>query len=200
MSNSKAASRKLLLTLLLAVVFACQLAILSFVDLTPVDDVAEASISTSSLHGTVLTLPTTLVEVSTGESVQVKSDSMAELRVLVLLALRCAQCMEDLDKWKDFEVEMRERAGITDERALSFIFVVDGLTRKYASYMLSRREFDYPVLFDSLGTIVSMNGLPGAPAAYLLDASNRVLEVGIPVAQPLVKELYLSSAAALFNE
>jgi len=201
MPHSKSLKRKLVLTPFLGVVFLCQVAILSFVDFTTANDLEQAVILSpaNSLLGTVLTLPDTLIDVYSGEQTQAFSDSEVKLRVLALLALRCAQCMEDLDKWSEFEGELRERSGLADEGVVDFVFVVDGPTRKYASYMLSRQEFDYPVLFDSAGVIVNMNELHGAPAAYLLDERNRVLEVGIPVAQPLVKEAYLNSASTFLT-
>lgn len=94
-----------------------------------------------------------------------------------------------LDRWKDF---IHEVDSLTDG-AVPFIFCLHNPDVKEMRRITWKNEFQYPVFIDEMGTFDALNhfAVNMTFQTFLLNKDNKVVVIGNPIHNPLVKELYL---------
>lgn len=101
-------------------------------------------------------------------------------------SLGCISCKLQLPKWKEWMAEM-------SDADVSFVFILQSKDLKEMQYILRRDKFDYPVCVDTDNRWNELNSFPSHMSfqTFLLDEDNRVLVVGNPIHNPVIKELYM---------
>lgn len=106
-------------------------------------------------------------------------------------SLGCISCKLQLDRWKHIIEEMKGQ----DNKNVSFLFFFHPKDVKELRYITRRNSFTYPVCFDEKDELNGLNHFPSDMAfqTFLLDRENKVLAVGNPVLNPMIKDLYLKT-------
>ena len=106
-------------------------------------------------------------------------------------SIGCASCKLQLPKWKQL---MAETDSLFGKGRLEYVFFFHPKDVREMSYLTRRDGFTHPVCFDREDAFNRLNRFPPEMAlqTFLLDKDNRVVAIGNPVHNPLVKELYLN--------
>ena len=106
-------------------------------------------------------------------------------------SIGCASCKLQLPKWKQL---MAETDSLFGKGRLEYVFFFHPKDVRELSYLTRRDGFTHPVCFDREDAFNHLNHFPSEMAlqTFLLDKDNRVIAIGNPVHNPLVKELYLN--------
>ena len=104
-------------------------------------------------------------------------------------SIGCISCKLQLDRWKDFIHEVDSLTG----EAVPFILCLHHPDVKEMQRVTWKDEFKYPVFIDEMGTFDALNHFPTNMMfqTFLLDKNNKIVAIGNPILNPLVKELYL---------
>ena len=114
----------------------------------------------------------------------------AEYKVVSYVdSIGCISCKLQLDRWKDFIHEVDSLTG----EAVPFILCLHHPDVKEMQRVTWKDEFKYPVFIDEMGTFDALNHFPTNMMfqTFLLDKNNKIVAIGNPILNPLVKELYL---------
>ena len=106
-------------------------------------------------------------------------------------SIGCASCKLQLPKWKQLMVETDSLFG---KGRLEYVFFFHPKDVRELSYLTRRDGFTHPVCFDREDAFNRLNRFPSEMAlqTFLLNGDNRVIAIGNPVHNPLVKKLYLN--------
>lgn len=101
----------------------------------------------------------------------------------------CTSCKLQLPRWKEL---MSEVDSLTDS-GVPFLFYFYPKDKEELCSLMRRDAFVYPVCFDGQDKLNRLNNFPSDAAfqTFLLDRNNKVMAIGNPVLNPLIKELYL---------
>lgn len=102
----------------------------------------------------------------------------------------CMGCKLYLDRWKMW----MEGADAPDRDRAMFLFYLYPKDVEELQFLLEGDEFDYPVCIDMDNRMGELNGFT-ADAYLLLDAQNRVVLTGNPIADESTKRSYLKRIA-----
>ena len=104
-------------------------------------------------------------------------------------SIGCISCKLQLDRWKDFIHEVDSLTG----EAVPFILCLHHPDVKEMQRVTWKDEFKYPVFIDEMGTFDALNHFPTNMMfqTFLLDKNNKIVAIGNPILNPMVKELYL---------
>lgn len=114
----------------------------------------------------------------------------AEYKVVSYVdSIGCISCKLQLDRWKDFIHEVDSLTG----EAVPFILCLHHPDVKEMQRVTWKDEFKYPVFIDEMGTFDALNHFPTNMMfqTFLLDKNNKIVAIGNPILNPMVKELYL---------
>lgn len=100
----------------------------------------------------------------------------------------CMGCKLYLDRWKMW-MEGADAPDKDKDKAM-FLFFLYPDDREELQFLLEGDEFDYPVCIDMDNRMGELNGFT-ADTYLLLDAENRVVLTGNPIADERTKRLYL---------
>lgn len=106
----------------------------------------------------------------------------------------CASCKLQLLKWKDF-IAYTDSAS---DKRVQFLFIFQPQDENKLLYVLKRDEFNLPICIDTNNKFIFSNHLPKGDDfhTFLLDNNNRVIAIGNPIQNPLIKDIYFYQ---LFN-
>ncbi len=113
-----------------------------------------------------------------------------KFRVLTYLdSIGCMSCKMNLSGWR----EMMKLVDSLSLDSVQFLFFFASNDKVEIIQRLKMDRFTYPVCIDKNDSFNHLNKLPSIPnfQTFLLNADNKVLAVGNPVANPKIKELYL---------
>lgn len=101
----------------------------------------------------------------------------------------CTSCKLQFPRWKEL---MAEVDSLTDS-GVPFLFYFYPKDKEELCSLMRRDAFIYPVCFDEQDKLNRLNNFPSDAAfqTFLLDRNNKVVAIGNPALNPLIKELYL---------
>ena len=101
----------------------------------------------------------------------------------------CTSCKLQLPRWKELIAEVDS---LTDEN-VPFLFYFHPKDVRELRYFTKVDAFTYPICFDEKDNFNRLNRFPSEMMfqTFLLDKENKVVALGNPVLNPMVKELYL---------
>lgn len=114
----------------------------------------------------------------------------SEYKVLVYVdSTGCVNCKLQLHKWK----ELIEYTDSVTQGNVSFLFFFHPKDTTDIKILLKRENFNKPVCIDWDDQLNKLNKFPVDKAfqTFLLDKDNKVLVLGNPIHNPMVKDLYL---------
>ena len=114
----------------------------------------------------------------------------AEYKVVTYIdSIGCTSCKLQLPRWKKL---MTEVDSLTDG-GVSFLIYFYPKDKEELCSLMRRDAFIYPVCFDWQDKLNRLNKVPPNSAfqTFLLDKDNKVVAIGNPALNPLIKELYL---------
>lgn len=120
----------------------------------------------------------------------------ADYKVVVYVdSLGCTSCKLQLSKWKEL---IRETDSITDGK-VPFLFFFHPKKIEDVFYMLKRERFARPVCVDPADRFNELNRLPSKMnfQTFLLDRENRIVVIGNPVHNAVVRDLYRKEIAKM---
>lgn len=120
----------------------------------------------------------------------------AEYKVVSYVdSIGCISCKLQLDRWKDFIHEVDSLTG----EAVPFILCLHHPDVKEMQRVTWKDEFKYPVFIDEMGTFDALNHFPTNMMfqTFLLDKNNKIVAIGNPILNPMVKELYLEKLTGM---
>lgn len=114
----------------------------------------------------------------------------AEYKVVSYVdSIGCISCKLQLANWAAF---IQEVDSLTDE-TVPFVFCLHNPDVEEMKRIVRKENFQYPVFIDEMGTFDALNHFPTNMTfqTFLLKKNNKVVAIGNPVLNPMVKELYL---------
>ena len=114
----------------------------------------------------------------------------AEYKVVSYVdSIGCISCKLQLANWAAF---IQEVDSLTDG-TVPFVLCLHTADVKEMKRIVKKDNFNYPVFLDEKGTFYKLNHFPKDMTfqTFLLDKNNKVVAIGNPIHNPLVKELYL---------
>ena len=120
----------------------------------------------------------------------------AEYKVVSYIdSIGCISCKLQLDRWEAFIHEV----DTLTEGPVPFVFCLHASDIKGMRRIIRDAAFRYPVFIDEMGVFYTLNRFPSDMTfqTFLLDKDNKVVAIGNPVHNPLVKELYLEKLTGL---
>ena len=113
-------------------------------------------------------------------------------------SIGCISCKLQLDRWKNLIYEVDS---VMNE-SVPFIFCLHTQDVKDMRRILKRNDFQYPVFLDEMGDFDALNRFPKDMTfqTFLLNKDNKVVAIGNPVLNPLVKELYLEKLTGVKDD
>ena len=114
----------------------------------------------------------------------------AEYKVVSYVdSIGCISCKLQLANWAAF---IQEVDSLTDE-TVSFVLCLHNPDVEEMKRIVRKENFQYPVFIDEKGTFDALNHFPTNMTfqTFLLKKNNKVVAIGNPVLNPMVKELYL---------
>ena len=101
----------------------------------------------------------------------------------------CTSCKLQLPRWIEFMEELESKT----KDNVPFVFVFHPKSAKELRHTLRLHGFNHPVFFDEKDDFNALNRFPDDMMfqTFLLDKDNKVVVLGNPVLNPLVKELYI---------
>lgn len=113
----------------------------------------------------------------------------ARFRILAYVdSAGCTGCRLQLPLWKDFMSSLD-----SVPVSVSLLFFFNSASVRKIQYLLRHSDFKPSVYWDAEDSLNRLNHFPAdfRFQTFLLDSCNRVLLVGNPIHNPLIKELYL---------
>lgn len=113
----------------------------------------------------------------------------ARFKILTYVdSLGCTTCKLQLPKWKNFLSSLDSA-----QLSASVLFFFNSSSVHEICHLLKRFDFNYFVYWDVKDNLNHLNHFPAdfRFQTFLLDSHNRVLVIGNPIHNPLIKELYL---------
>lgn len=120
----------------------------------------------------------------------------AEYKVISYIdSIGCISCKLQLERWSDFIQEVDSMAA----RTVPFILCLHHPDVKEMRRITWKSDFQYPVFIDEMGTFDALNHFPTNMTfqTFLLDKDNKVVVIGNPIHNPLVKGLYLEKLTGM---
>lgn len=114
----------------------------------------------------------------------------AEYKVVSYVdSIGCISCKLQLANWAAFIQEVDSLTG----RTVPFILCLHTTDVEEMRRIVRKDDFQYPVFIDEKGTFDALNHFPTNMTfqTFLLDKGNKIVAIGNPVLNPMVKELYL---------
>ena len=114
----------------------------------------------------------------------------AEYKVVSYVdSIGCISCKLQLANWAAFIQEVDSLTG----RTVPFILCLHTTDVEKMRRIVKKDNFQYPVFIDEKGTFDALNHFPTNMTfqTFLLDKGNKIVAIGNPVLNPMVKELYL---------
>ena len=114
----------------------------------------------------------------------------AEYKVVSYVdSIGCISCKLQLANWAAF---IQEVDSLTDE-TVPFVLCLQNPDVEEMKRIVRKENFQYPVFIDEKGTFDALNHFPTNMTfqTFLLDKDNKIVAIGNPVLNPMVKELYL---------
>ena len=114
----------------------------------------------------------------------------AEYKVVSYVdSIGCISCKLQLANWAAFIQEVDSLTG----RTVPFILCLHTTDVEKMRRIVKKDNFQYPVFIDEKGTFDALNHFPTNMTfqTFLLDKDNKIVAIGNPVLNPMVKELYL---------
>ena len=114
----------------------------------------------------------------------------AEYKVVSYVdSIGCVSCKLQLANWAAF---IHEVDSLTN-RSVPFILCMDMPDVGEMRRIVKKFDFQYPVFLDEMGTFYALNHFPVDMSfqTFLLDKDNKVVVIGNPIHNPLIKDLYL---------
>ena len=114
----------------------------------------------------------------------------AEYKVVSYVdSIGCISCKLQLANWAAF---IQEVDSLTDE-TVPFILCLHNPDVEEMKRIVRKENFQYPVFIDEKGTFDALNHFQTNMTfqTFLLDKDNKIVAIGNPVLNPMVKELYL---------
>ena len=114
----------------------------------------------------------------------------AEYKVVSYVdSIGCISCKLQLANWAAFIQEVDSLTG----RTVPFILCLHTTDVEEMKRIVRKENFQYPVFIDEKGTFDALNHFPTNMTfqTFLLDKDNKIVAIGNPVLNPMVKELYL---------
>ena len=114
----------------------------------------------------------------------------AEYKVVSYVdSIGCISCKLQLANWAAFIQEVDSLTG----RTVPFILCLHTTDVEEMRRIVRKDDFQYPVFIDEKGTFDALNHFPTNMTfqTFLLDKDNKIVAIGNPVLNPMVKELYL---------
>ena len=114
----------------------------------------------------------------------------SDYKVLVFVdSIGCTSCKLQLSRWKEF---IRSTDSIS-QKNIPFLFFFQFDDQWEIHSLLIRENFDKPICLDRSDSLNQLNHFPKDIRfqVFLLDKNNKVVVIGNPVHNPIVKELYL---------
>ena len=104
-------------------------------------------------------------------------------------SIGCISCKLQLESWKNF---IHKVDSLTDG-TVPFILCLHNSDVKEMRRITWKNDFQYPVFIDEMGSFDALNHFPTNMTfqTFLLDKDNKVVVIGNPIHNPMVKELYL---------
>lgn len=104
-------------------------------------------------------------------------------------SIGCISCKLQLERWSDFIQEVDSMVAGT----VPFILCLHTTDVKEMRRITWKSDFQYPIFIDEMGTFDALNHFPTNMTfqTFLLDKDNKIVAIGNPVLNPMVKELYL---------
>ncbi|WP_291527977.1 DUF1573 domain-containing protein [Bacteroides sp. UBA939] len=116
----------------------------------------------------------------------------SEYKILLYVdSAGCMGCKLQLPRW-DMMIKEFEYMSLNKP---AFLLFFHQKNEKELSLLLKRENFNYPVFIDTKGEMGQLNNFPPQPdfQCFLLDRNNKVLLVGNPVKNIMIKELYVKT-------
>lgn len=106
----------------------------------------------------------------------------------------CAECKLQLYYWYKLIQETRPYAD-----SLAVVLIIHAQNPKAIQILSQQYHFNYPIFYDKGGKMNKLNHFPGKIdlQTYLLDENNKVLLVGSPLHDEVLKQSYLKAAGIL---
>ena len=106
-------------------------------------------------------------------------------------SIGCMSCKMNLSEWADFILELDS----ISNKAIPCLFIFNPKNddKERVINLLKRAHFSYPVCIDKRDAFNILNNFPtdNRFQTFLLDKNNKVVAIGNPIHNPMVKELYL---------
>ena len=122
----------------------------------------------------------------------------SEYKVLVYVdSIGCTSCKLQLHKWKAFI----EYTNSVAQRKVTFLFFLHPKDTKEIRYLLKRDGFDHPVCIDFDDRLNKLNKFPADITfqTFLLNKNNKIVALGNPIHNTVVKDLYLKQITGKDN-
>ena len=123
----------------------------------------------------------------------------ASNKVLIYIdSMGCTSCKLQLSRWK----ELKAYTDSLTNGSVLYIFIFQSANLNKIKGVLRLDHFDHPVYLDRNADFVKLNTLPENSIfhTFLLDKDNKVLVIGNPLLNPMVKELYIKEISGLQAE
>lgn len=114
----------------------------------------------------------------------------AEYKVVSYVdSIGCISCKLQLANWAAFIQEVDSLTG----KLVPFVLCLHNPDVEEMKRIVRKDNFQYPVFIDEMGTFDGLNHFPTNMTfqTFLLDKDNKIVAIGNPVLNPMVKELYL---------
>lgn len=111
-------------------------------------------------------------------------------KVLIYVdSVGCTSCKLQLPKWKQLIAHVDSIA----EEQIPFYFFIHSKSVEETRYILKRENFDLPVCIDEYDQLNKLNQFPSDIMfqTFLLDKDNKVVVIGNPIHNLLIRDLYL---------
>lgn len=145
----------------------------------------------SEWSGKEIRFPNRSIFTSLGKDTVDSFNEVGKYRIISYVdSVGCMSCKLQLPRWKEL---IRETDSLLGNK-LTYHFYFHPKDLKDLKYILRRDRFNYPVCIDLQDEFNRLNRFPSDMTfqTFLLDSLNRVVDIGNPVHNAKVKELYLS--------
>jgi hypothetical protein len=115
--------------------------------------------------------------------------SHADYKIVTYIdSTSCIPCQMKLEPWKNLVAEFKSIPDID----FNFVMILQGTDAKSIENNLTEYNFLNPICIDRNKSFINANKLPKSKKydTFLLDADNKVIAIGNPIASPKIKELY----------
>lgn len=108
-------------------------------------------------------------------------------------SIGCISCKLQLDLWKSFIKDL----GNIDKKKALVLFFMNPQNKKDLTLLLKKDDFNYPICIDEQDSLNILNQFPSNMAfqTFLLDRNKKVIALGNPIHNTMIKELYMKIIA-----